>query len=210
MALALASAGCGGSAAQEPDPKPANRTLERGATLDSATSTLASNARELSPIPAQEPEVPAATGKDLPKGVEAIGFQDLSLLKADVNGLLEMIFAPEGQAGDTSFEFPDRAQSLDGEQVAIMGYMIPLDWVEGEDRITSFMLVRDFAQCCFGGVPRPDEWIDVTTEKGESVSYYAYRPIRVIGTLHVGLDRPEDSMVASVFQLTLSDVSDLW
>jgi hypothetical protein len=197
----------------EQGPEATTGTLERGAALDGGLTALSPSTLNIPEIPAVEPEAPAATEKGLPDDVQAISFQSLSLLDADVDGLLDLIFNPIGEEGaeaNTDFVFPESTQSLDGERVAIVGYMIPLDWVPGEDRITSFMLVRDFAQCCFGGMPRPDEWIDVITPLGESAGFYAYRPVRVIGKMRVGLDRPADAMVASVYQMVATDVTDTW
>ncbi len=166
------------------------------------------SARNMPEIPMVAPETPALKADELPEGVVPIAFADLSLADADVDGLLDLVFSDELES--ESFEFPQNVQDLDGKEVAIVGYMIPMDWIEGGDRITSFMLVRDFAQCCFGGIPRPDEWLDAQAPLGESVQFFAYRPIRVIGTLHVGLDRVESSFVASVFQITVTDVTDSW
>ena len=197
----------------EQGPLATTETLRRGAALDGGLAALPPNTPNLPEIPTSEPEAPAATEKGLPDGVQAISFKSLSLLDADVDGLLDLIFNPieeEGAEAKTDFEFPESAQSLDGKRVAIVGYMIPLDWVQGEDRITSFMLVRDFAQCCFGGMPRPDEWIDVITPLGESAGFFAYRPVRVIGKMRVGLDRPADAIVASVYQMVATDVTDTW
>lgn len=213
--LALLLMGCCADAPEsaEQEPTASTQTLKRGAALDGGLAALPPGTPNLPAMPATAPEVPAAPEQGLPEGVQAISFKSLSLLDADVDGLLDLIFNPigeEGQAAKSDFEFPATAQSLDGKRVAIVGYMIPLDWVEGEDRITSFMLVRDFAQCCFGGMPRPDEWIDVITPLGESAGFYAYRPIRVIGKLRVGLDRPADAMVASVYQMVATNVTDTW
>jgi len=215
MLLALCPLGSCGDAPESPGDatEALTGTLQRGAALDGGLAALPPGAPSLPPFPAAEPEVPAVAAKGLPEGVQAISFHNLSLLDADIDGLLDLIFNPaekEGQDAAAPFEFPAAAQTLDGKRVAIVGYMIPLDWIDGEERITSFMLVRDFAQCCFGGMPRPDEWIDVTTPLGESVGFFAYRPIRVMGKLTVGLDRPADAMVASVFQMLASDVTDSW
>ena len=35
-------------------------------------------------------------------------------------------------------------------------------------------------------------------------------PVRVIGKMRVGLDRPADAMVASVYQMVATDVTDTW
>ncbi len=129
-------------------------------------------------------------------------FTDLSLVGADVNGLLRLIFEDDDPA-ETEWEFPANVEALDGEYVSIIGYMIALEYdedPEDEDKtVTRFMLVRDLASCCFGGMPRPDEWLDVTL--ATPCEYWIYRPVRATGTISVGLDRFEDGLLASVFQI---------
>ena len=202
LALSISCTGCG-----EAPEESAAAPPERGTSLQEVVQA---------PLEATPPAEPPAPALDLEQeGFQSISFRQLSLLEADVNGLLDMMFSVgEEQEGEGEpsepFEFPEGILEMDGENVAIVGYMIPLDWVDDSDRISSFMLVRDFAACCFGGMPRPDEWIDVRLPEGESAGFFGYAPIRVAGTLSVGLDRQEGSLVASVFQIVAQEVTDSW
>lgn len=128
-------------------------------------------------------------------GALPITFAHLSMAGADVNGLIDLMFTEDPDGAE--FEFPESIQELDGEDLTIVGYMIALDF-EGE-AVTHFMLVRDLAACCFGGIPRPDEWIDVHVT--EPCPYWVYRPVRVRGHLSVGLEQQEDALMTSVLQI---------
>ena len=153
------------------------------------------------PLDAEPPAPPAPLEIEVEPGeLHEISFAHLSLLGTDVDGLIDLMFAPNPT--EVAFEFPPSVKALDGERVSIVGYQIPLEWDEsdpGNPRVTRFMLVRDLATCCFGGIPRPDEWTDVTAS--EPAQYWMYRPIRVTGTLSVGLERQEDALMTSVFQI---------
>lgn len=197
--LLLVGAGCGPA----PDPPPA----EAGA---GATDAPERGAPLVAPAPPEEPPPPpqATDGEsgdpeEPGEGPRAVTFGDLSLVGEDVNGLLDLMFEPE-KAAETTWTFPEGVRALDGEQLSIVGYMIPLDW--DEERVTGFMLVRDLAACCFGGMPRPDEWVDVRMEEGEGSDFFPYVPIRVTGVFSVGLDRQEDALVGSVFQMRARSV----
>lgn len=126
-----------------------------------------------------------------------IHFFDLSLLGVDIDALFEWMFGDERPEG---FEFPNRVQELHGQEVSIVGYVIGLDRLESDDRyVTHFMLVRDLASCCFGGMPRPDEWVDVYVE--EPCLEHLYKPVRVTGKFSAGVEFDETGFTTSVFQI---------
>jgi len=80
-------------------------------------------------------------------------------------------------------EFPASIRALDGKDVALGGYMIPVEWNDAE--VLEFMLVRDLLACCFGGAPQPDEWVQVRMEKGKGAHYYPFLPVIVHGRLKI-------------------------
>jgi len=185
--LCLLLAACGGSVAELTDE--ADLEPVQGPSLETAPE------EGQQPEQPEQPE-PAPTEALEPGDVQQLTFADLSLAGVDVNALLDLMFT--GEAPDQEFEFPESMKALDGEAVSIVGYMIALDFEE--DRVTRFMLVRDLAACCFGGMPRPDEWIDVTVT--EPCPYWVYRPVRVRGHLSVGLaEELEDELMRSVLQI---------
>ncbi len=134
-----------------------------------------------------------------------VTFGDLSLLGADIDELLDYIYKPETERAKR-FKFPERVLENAGENKAIVGYMIALDYKPGTDEIVSFMLVRDLQACCFGGVPRPDEWVMVEMEAGKTTDYHMYVPITVYGTFTPGRVEDEYGYAAAIYNLVASKV----
>ncbi len=93
-----------------------------------------------------------------------------------------------------------------GDNKAIVGYMIALEYKPRSDEIISFMLVRDLQACCFGGVPRPDEWVMVEMEEGKSTDYHMYVPITVRGKFTPGRVEDEYGYASAIYNLEASSV----
>jgi hypothetical protein len=89
----------------------------------------------------------------------------------------------EASEAPASPGFPTEIRALDGKDVALGGYMIPVEWDDAE--VLEFMLVRDLLACCFGGAPQPDEWVQVRMEKGKGARYHAFVPVIVHGRLKI-------------------------
>ena len=134
-------------------------------------------------------------------GYWIIGYGDLSLEEADKDLLLDALVYPDEYEGE-EIRFPDRIRALDGEKVALTGYMIPLRW--DENRVPHFMLVRDLLQCCFGGAPEPDEWVDVNMV-GEGTTYWAYVPVVVRGTFKLSGQSDEAGYATGAFAIDAVD-----
>jgi hypothetical protein len=114
-----------------------------------------------------------------------VTWNDLRLPDERVDDLVDALLYPESYSEEEK-AFPTYIAELDGQEVIIEGFMIPLEW-EGE-RVLNFMLVGDMLACCFGGAPEPDAWIDVKMN-GEGAEYFVQLPILVRGIIHIeGLD----------------------
>ncbi|MCX7718924.1 MAG: DUF3299 domain-containing protein [Candidatus Sumerlaeaceae bacterium] len=79
---------------------------------------------------------------------------------------------------------PPEIQALHGQQVEVIGFMVPLE-TEGA-KVKSFALVKDRMLCCFGVIPKLNEWILVQMRDGASANYFPDQPVRVLGRLDVG------------------------
>ena len=134
-----------------------------------------------------------------------ITFGDLSLLGADIDELLDYIYKPETDRAKR-FKFPERVIENAGENKAVVGYMIALEYKKGTDEVISFMLVRDLQACCFGGVPRPDEWVMVEMEEGKTTDYHMYVPITVYGTFTPGRVEDEYGYASAIYNLVATKV----
>jgi hypothetical protein len=118
-----------------------------------------------------------------PKGVEYVSWQDLSLREL-YGRQLRAILSPEDIGETEAADFPERIRAYDGKKIALLGFMVPLEW-DG-DEVPELMLVRDLMSCCFGGVPMPDEWMHVRMVGKARAEYYPYVPVLVTGTLRLG------------------------
>ncbi len=138
-----------------------------------------------------------ADGIDVEEGVRPIAWRDLSMEGEPIEDILDKLLYPD-QYEEGEYNLPDYITELDGQEVAIVGYQIPLEW-EGTT-VPEFMLVGDLLGCCFGGAPMPDEWINVKM-KGVGSEYYPYIPVIVTGTLRVDGIEDEAGYAAGCYHI---------
>lgn len=135
-------------------------------------------------------------------GYIQVTYLDLALDGLDQELLVEKLLYPEDYA-DEAIDWPERIKALDGEKVALTGYMLPLLWKD--TTVPHFMLVRDLMSCCFGGSPKPDEWCDVKMQ-GEGAGYWSYVPVIARGTFHLTGIADEAGYAAGGYALEGHDV----
>ena len=78
-------------------------------------------------------------------------------------------------------EIPEDVLALNRKRVALVGFTLPLNLVEG--RATEFLLLRSQSACYFGMVPRVNELVMVAMPRGMQPELD--RPVIVGGTLTV-------------------------
>ncbi len=81
-------------------------------------------------------------------------------------------------------QIPRRIRELDGKKATVEGYMIPIDFGEGD--VLSFILVPSQQACCYGVPPRINEIVYAKMSAGKKTKYFKDMPIHVWGTLVVG------------------------
>jgi hypothetical protein len=74
-------------------------------------------------------------------------------------------------------------KALDGQQVRLPGYIVPLD-VSEEGRVTEFLLVPYFGACIHVPPPPPNQIVHVTSELGVKVDEL-YQPYWIEGPMQV-------------------------
>jgi hypothetical protein len=77
--------------------------------------------------------------------------------------------------------FNPEVKAFDGQQVFIKGYMYPTNETRG---LKTFLLVKDNAQCCFGGNPKINDMILVTMKSGRGVDYHQGILMSIGGVFH--------------------------
>jgi hypothetical protein len=138
------------------------------------------------------PEVP------LPPGYQRIGFETLSGFPFDVtsqmaNGSNNLAAA----SAATRAKIPAAVQALDNQSVAMRGFLLPLKTNNG--LTFEFLLMRNQNMCCFGSLPKVNEWISIQV-RGEGVKPVMDQPITVLGKLHVG-DIRENGYLVGIYQI---------
>ena len=94
-------------------------------------------------------------------------------------------------------------QAMDSKKVEIQGFMLPLDMSEGNLR--TFMLLKDQMACCFGNIPRLNEWVYVRIPKKKKIGVHQDIPITLFGTLRVGA-KFEREVLTGIYHLELDRI----
>lgn len=94
---------------------------------------------------------------------------------------------------------PDNIKKLNGEKVAVTGFMLPLKVEKG--LVTELLLMRDQSMCCFGTVPEINEWISIRTEKeGKGFKPINDQAVTFFGELKVGEIR-ENGYLVGIYEM---------
>jgi hypothetical protein len=94
---------------------------------------------------------------------------------------------------------PPAVRELAGEKVLIRGYMQPIEF--DRDGVRAFLLTNIPGGCCFGMVPRLNEWIEVTLPGDERIDYSYFDPVEIRGPLEIGEAKSGD-VVTSLYRMT--------
>jgi hypothetical protein len=78
-------------------------------------------------------------------------------------------------------QIPAAIKQFNGRQVQITGFMLPVK-MEGQ-LVSEFLLMRDQMMCCYGVIPRMNDWIVVRTSK--AVRYIPDLPVHFRGKFQV-------------------------
>lgn len=148
--------------------------------------------------PASEPVVPEPAAAEFPQGPRPYEEITFDLLRGFDWTAPE--FAQDGTARPRAVDpYPSAVRALDGRNVKVRGYMLPLELEHGTT--TRFALMHSLASCCFGGNPMINEWIDVRMAEGERALYASFTPYMVSGRISVG-DEVVSGTVISVYRMT--------
>jgi hypothetical protein len=105
--------------------------------------------------------------------------------------------------GEAGSRIPAEVRDLDRRKVLVTGYMQPIDF--DHEGVKSFLLTNYPGACCFGMIPRLNEWIEVTLPEGERVDYSYFDPVELRGVLEVG-EAHSGEVVTSLYRMTPDSV----
>lgn len=83
-------------------------------------------------------------------------------------------------------QVPSEVRVLDTRKIAVSGFLLPMLMDEG--RAVEFLLMRDQTLCCFGRVPRINEWVSVRAS-GRGARPRMDVPLTVCGTFRLSAQR---------------------
>ncbi len=98
-------------------------------------------------------------------------------------------------------QIPTNLLALDHHPVSLEGFVLPLRLTNG--LCTEFLLMRDQSMCCFGKLPRINEWVAVVAPAGFKAELD--RPQVVSGKFEVG-DFREEGRLVGLYRLTADHV----
>jgi len=89
-------------------------------------------------------------------------------------------------------QIPEGIKKFNEKPVAIQGFMLPLKVEQG--KVTELLIMRDQSMCCFGTVPKINEWISIKME-GDGVEPIMDQAVTLMGQLKVGEVLENDYLV---------------
>ena len=107
-------------------------------------------------------------------GYEVVGFDRLAAFNYR---------PPETETAKPADQIPAAIKALDQRKVAVTGFMLPTKMEKG--LVKEFLLVKDAMMCCYGAMPKVNEWI-VVKMTGPGVKPLMDLPITFEGKLRVG------------------------
>jgi hypothetical protein len=137
----------------------------------------------------------AADDKPNADGYETVGFDRLASYtftppEADAA-------TPNAPPPSGANQIPDRIKALDQQKVAVTGFMLPVKMDGG--LVKEFLLVKDPMMCCYGVMPKLNEWV-VVKMVGKGVKALMDIPITFEGKLRVG-EMYENGYLTGVYLL---------
>ena len=89
-------------------------------------------------------------------------------------------------------QIPEGIKNFNEKPVAIQGFMLPLKVEQG--KVTELLIMRDQSMCCFGTVPKINEWISIKME-GDGVEPIMDQAVTLMGQFKVGEVMENDYLV---------------
>lgn len=102
-------------------------------------------------------------------------------------------------------KIPDDVKNLSGKQVAIAGYMLPID-VDDKGNVSDFAMNGNYDMCYYGAPTSINQWVVVKMSPDQKTRY-THLPVTVYGTLEVG-EEIKDGEVVSLYRMQADSVSD--
>lgn len=94
-------------------------------------------------------------------------------------------------------QIPATVRKFNNKRIALEGFMLPLK-VE-DSLVTEMLIMRDQSMCCFGSVPKINEWVSIRMT-GKGVQPVMDEPVTIYGKLKVGEIR-ENGYLVGIYEM---------
>lgn len=162
---------------------------------DAASGETAMEAPKSGVAAATVPPPGDRTGRGTREKPLVVGFDELASFEYDLpDGPVEVEPVASGKA---SAQIPDVIQSLNDQFISLKGFMLPLKVEKG--LVTELLIMRDQSMCCYGTVPRINEWVSVKMV-GPGVKPIMDQAVVLHGTLKVG-EMYENGYLVGIYEM---------
>ena len=103
-----------------------------------------------------------------------------------------------GETEGGSDQIPEAIRDLNLKSIALKGFMLPLKVEEG--LVTEMLIMRDQSMCCYGTVPKINEWVSVRMDEGKGVKPVMDEAVTMFGKLKVGEIR-ENGYLVGIYEM---------
>ena len=187
------------------------RAPVRGAPIVARGTQTAVATATAPATPASSASIPA--GKSGDGDFMTVTFDTLSSYYYEIPNLEQTANVKDAVAGDDQKadalkrpkdQVPAPIKALNGKKISIQGFMIPIKLDKGATK--EFLLVKDQSVCCWGRVPRMNEWVSIKMTGDKTTKFIPDQPVTIFGVLQVGeeIDKGE---VMSLYRLDADDVA---
>ncbi|MHC4938982.1 MAG: DUF3299 domain-containing protein [Planctomycetota bacterium] len=169
--------------------------VEQGALLDSPVGLAPSQETPTDEV--ERPQLPDVDTLGKPLQPEELAGGYIQLTFAKISNY-RYIYPEPDDPNPPKDQIPESILKLNGQKIAIRGFMMPVTQKEG--RVTEFLLMKDQSACCFGVWPGMNEWIHVLMEEGQSAPMVWDIPTMVFGEFEVG-EVYEKGILMSIYRM---------
>ena len=129
----------------------------------------------------------------------SVGFDKLSAFNFDVSDeiLQSGTTNAAAVAEKTAAQIPKAVRDYDQKRISLKGFMLPLKVEAG--KVTEMLIMRDQSMCCYGAVPKINEWVSVKMV-GSGVKPIMDQAITLYGKLFVGEMR-ENGYLVGIYRI---------
>lgn len=94
-------------------------------------------------------------------------------------------------------QIPDHVKNLNAKRVALEGFMLPLKVEDG--LVTELLMMRDQSMCCFGTVPKINEWVSIRMTN-QGIKHVNDVAVTLYGKLKVG-EIYENGYLVAIYEM---------